>query len=235
MRYSVDSEVFTRFPGFRRVVLVAQQVDNSRVSEELEAKLRACEEAARQNLNDEFKSLPQLQAWAQAFSAMGLNPNKFPPSVTNLLKRVRGGKDLPYINTLVAIFNCVSLSHMLPCGGDDLGVVKGDLRLGIASGKESYVPLGQPDAVETPPVGEVIYYDTGDLDVFCRAWCWKNGNRSKLEAHTRSAAINVDVMHPVSLEQGLAAAQELADMVRRFTGAEVTMHQLGPDTPSFDF
>ena len=64
-----------------------------------------------------------------------------------------------------------------PCGGDARNVIEGDLRLGIADGTENYVPLGQPDVLEHPQPGEVIYYDTATKDVFCRAWCWKNGNR----------------------------------------------------------
>ena len=60
----------------------------------------------------------------------------------------------------MAIFNCISLKYLLPCGGDDLNVIEGDLRLGIADGTENYVPLGQPDVLEHPQPGEVIYYDT---------------------------------------------------------------------------
>ena len=57
---------------------------------------------------------------------------------------------------------------------------------------ENYVPLGQPDVLEHPQPGVVIYYDTATKDVFCRAWCWKNGNRSKLMPETTNAVINVD-------------------------------------------
>lgn len=79
---------------------------------------------------------------AEAFSGMGIKPKKNPPSVINLIKRCRAGKPLPFINPLVAIFNCISLKYLLPCGGDDLNVIEGDLRLGIADGTENYVPLG---------------------------------------------------------------------------------------------
>ena len=67
---------------------------------------------------------------AEAFSGMGIKPKKNPPSVINLIKRCRAGKPLPFINPLVAIFNCISLKYLLPCGGDDRNVIEGDLRLG---------------------------------------------------------------------------------------------------------
>ena len=40
MLYSVDPGVFERFPGFRRVVVVAEGVDNTAESPELTALLR---------------------------------------------------------------------------------------------------------------------------------------------------------------------------------------------------
>ena len=235
MLYSVDPGVFERFPGFRRVVVVAEGVDNTAESPELTALLRRYEEAARGEALQNFKQHPSLVAWMEVFTALGLNPNKFPPSVVNLVKRVRNGKALPYINSLVTIFNCVSLKYLVPCGGDDRSVMTGDLMLGPAKGTETYVPLGQPDVSEAPAPGEIIYYDTGNLDVFCRAWCWKNGDRSKLVSGTRGAVINVDAMSPVSLDHIRDAARELADLVRTHTGASVSLHELTPEKNQFEF
>lgn len=234
MRYSVDSEVFARFPGFRRMVVVAEGANNSTHSPVLEALLRQREEETRRPELEKFKEHPALKAWTDTFSAMGLNPNKFPPSVVNLIKRVRGGKALPYVNSMVTIFNCVSLKYLVPCGGDDRSVITGDLRLGPAAGNEIYVPLGHPEESETPPAGEIIYYDTANLDVFCRAWCWKNGDRSKMEPTTSAAFINVDAMLPIELGHIQQAAEELAALLTEHTGATVAIHQLTPETPSFE-
>lgn len=112
-------------------------------------------------------------------------------------------------------------------------VIKGDLRLGIADGTENYVPLGQPDVLEHPQTGEVIYYDTATKDVFCRAWCWKNGNRSKLMPETTNAVINVDAMPPLPLATAEQAAEEVAGLLRRFTGAKTVIHKLTAETPRF--
>lgn len=38
------------------------------------------------------------------------------------------------INPLVDLYNSVSLSYALPCGGEDLAALAGDLRLGMAQG-----------------------------------------------------------------------------------------------------
>ena len=233
MLYEIEQAVFERFPGYARMAVVAEGVDNTREIPELAELLAQCEEGVRRDDLEDFWHVPVLETWAEAFSGMGIKPKKNPPSVINLVKRCRAGKPLPFINPLVAIFNCISLKYLLPCGGDDRNVIEGDLRLGIADGTENYVPLGQPDMLEHPQPGEVIYYDTATKDVFCRAWCWKNGNRSKLMPETTNAVINVDAMPPLPLATAEQAAEEVAGLLRRFTGAKTAIHELAAETPRF--
>jgi DNA/RNA-binding domain of Phe-tRNA-synthetase-like protein len=235
MRYFISPEVFARYPGFVRAVVVAEGIDNVGESPELAAELEEAIKNVGENLNDAFKDHPSLAAWAGVFRDLGLNPNKFPPSVVNLVKRARSGKELPFINKLVAVFNCISLRHLCPCGGDDLDVVQGDLSLAPAKGDEFYVPLGRPEAMEHPPAGEIIYFDTGNKDVFCRAWCWKNGDRSKLVPSTSRAAINIDIMPPMTEQDVSGIASELSAMLTRYTGARGRIFILNKTRLSFEF
>jgi lysyl-tRNA synthetase class 2 len=234
MKIAIESGVFNMFPGYVRHVLIARGADNSSERPELLAMLRELESKTR--ANDSFgdiKAHPRIAAWRDAFQKFGVNPNQCPPSIANLIKRVRGGKELPYINSLVTVFNVISLKYVLPAGGDDLDKVVGDVSLGVADGGEVYVPLGSPDASEHPKPGEIILYDTGNRDVFCRAWCWKNGDRSRIEGTTKFVAINVDALPPVSGDEGASAAEETAGLVRRFCGADVSIRRLSHETPEF--
>jgi DNA/RNA-binding domain of Phe-tRNA-synthetase-like protein len=230
MRISVDEALFQAFPGYVRHVVVAEGMDNSRGPEQLpdlERMLREAEAAVRADpAYRDPKADPRLAAWREAFQAFQVNPNKCPPSIFNLIKRVLGGASLPFINPLVCIFNVVSLHHGIPAGGDDLDQVVGDVRLGYADGTESYVPLGQPEARETPNPGEVILMDTGNRDVFCRAWCWKNGHPSRIQPDTRRVLINIDALPPVSAQTGQAAAEEVAALVERFCGGSIRIQPL---------
>ena len=131
MLYEIEQAVFERFPGYARMVVVAEGVDNTREIPELVELLAQCEEGVRRDDLEDFWHVPVLETWAEAFSGMGIKPKKNPPSVINLVKRCRAGKPLPFINPLVAIFNCISLKYLLPCGGDDLNVIEGDLRPGM--------------------------------------------------------------------------------------------------------
>ena len=230
MRISIDESLFGTFPGYVRHIILAEDLDNTHEAAQLadlEALLRDAEAAVRADPSyADLKGHPRLSPWRDAFQAFHVNPNKCPPSICNLIKRVRSGASLPFVNPLVCIFNVVSLHHGIPAGGDDLDKVVGGIRLGFADGSESYVPLGQPEARETPNPGEVILVDTGNQDVFCRAWCWRNGHPSRIEANTRRVAINVDALPPVTPEHGRAAAEEVAALVSRFCGGRVEIRRL---------
>jgi lysyl-tRNA synthetase class 2 len=223
------------FPGYVRHVLVVRGADNSKADGGLEAMLRESEARIRSDGSlADLKSHPRIASWRDAFVKFGTNPNQCPPSIANLIKRVRGGHDIPYINSLVTIFNIISMKYIIPAGGDNLDRVTGDLALGMADGSETYVPLGSPGVTEHPRPGEVILYDTGSKDVFCRAWCWKNGDRSRIEDTTGTVAINIDALPPVTEEEGLAAAEETAGLVRCFCGADVTIHRLSAANSEFE-
>lgn len=92
MRYIINPEVFRIYPAFRRAVLIARGMDNSREHPDVLAFLRECEEAVRR---DEVLAAPYehplLRPWAEAFSSMHLNPKRYPPSVINLIRRVAQG------------------------------------------------------------------------------------------------------------------------------------------------
>ena len=112
MLYEIEQAVFERFPGYARMVVVAEGVDNTREIPELAELLAQCEEGVRRDDLEDFWHVPVLETWAEAFSGMGIKPKKNPPSVINLVKRCRAGKPLPFINPLVAI--CASALRTVP-------------------------------------------------------------------------------------------------------------------------
>lgn len=235
MRIRICDGIFGKYKGYHRAVVLVRGANNKGEDPSLLSRLRESEERIRQDIgSSDYRDIPTVASWMEVFRSMGINPNRYPPSVANLIKRTLKGTDLPFINKLVCIFNVISLRHVVPCGGDDLSVVTGDLKIDFAKGDEIYVPLGKRDVVEHPEPGEVIYFDDGNGDVFCRAWCWKNGDRSKITEETRDVAINVEGMPPISLERLTLIGEELAQMVEEHCGGDVSVHLLGPEDASFD-
>ncbi|HPE91502.1 MAG TPA: hypothetical protein PK146_04340, partial [Synergistales bacterium] len=121
MRILIAPEVFEKWPDYRRYVVVGKGLDNADEDTSLLALLREAESGVRNDPElENYKEYPLIASWRSVFEDMGLNPNKFPPSIANLIKRTRSGKDLPFINRLVAIFNIISLKYRIPCGGENL-------------------------------------------------------------------------------------------------------------------
>ena len=235
MKIEIAQEVFQKHPDYRRIVVIGRDLDNSEEDAALLALLREAEAEVRQDPElENLKEYPPVASWRSVFEDMGLNPNKFPPSIANLIKRTCAGKDLPFINRLVAIFNIISLRYRIPCGGDDLGCVTGDVRLGPAKGDEIFAHLGNPEAVENPAPGEIILHDTGNGSVFCRGWCWKNGDPSKITPRSRFVAINLDAMPPVDGAVHRQAADELVDLVEKHCGGKTSMKMLEPESPCLE-
>jgi lysyl-tRNA synthetase class 2 len=220
MKDIVSREVLAKFPNYIRGVVVARGVNNQGENQKLTQLLRKAEDNAIHDASlTDIKNHPRIASWRQAYSDFGVNPNKFYSSIESLARRARRGDQLPYINTLVALFNYFSLKHMVPSGGDDLDKVDGKLCLTLAKGNEPFTPLGS-EVIEYPAPGEVIYVD--DSKVMCRCWSWRQGDQTKLTPATANVAINVDCLPPVSKDKAEAITKELADLVKEFCGGKTT-------------
>ena len=231
MRYAIiEDEVFVLAPNFCRAVDIVEYIDNAIFSADLADRLQAI--AAKYSNTVQCIAQPSLDAWDQVHRLFGSNPNRFPPSLKSLLKRAGSGRPLPFVNSAVAIMNTISLSNLIPCGGDDLGKVVGNLVLGVAKGTETFVPLGDGVA-EHPDVGEVIYYDSATGNVLCRRWNWRNGDVSKITSDTSSMLINIDCLPPTHPEHLPEIQEELGGLLAQYCGASVQFGLLHRDHRSF--
>ncbi|HID65276.1 MAG TPA: hypothetical protein EYP49_21375 [Anaerolineae bacterium] len=230
MKYTVAKEIFEMYPGYVRGVVVARGVTNGeQEKEEILALLRTAEETVRQRADlGDISRHPRIASWRAAYARFGARPSKFHSSIEAMVRRVRKGGELPYINHLVALGNFISLKYLLPVGGHDVGVAENDLWLKLAQGDELFTPFGT-EIVENPEPGEVVYLD-GEK-VLCRRWTWRQAQHTILNPESRHVAINVDGLPPVMAEETEAISEELAGLVRKFCGGEVACRYLREDNP----
>lgn len=221
MKYVISEEIFKNNPGYIRGIIYLRDANNYGTDEELNDALKAQEDRVRSIFTIErLREESYIASWREAFQKFGSNPNKYPPSIENLIKRILKGHTLPYINKLVTIFNYISLKYVLPCGGDDLDRVEGDLLLTYAKGDELYIPLNEsePQPVVT---GEVIYKD--DRKVLCRKWTWRQGDATKILPESKDVIINVDGMPPAGEDDVKAAMSEMAALIKKYCGGDIVM------------
>jgi len=232
MLYQIAPELLARYPGYVRGVIVATDAINLEGPiDEVARMLKQAQESLRARTDLDGHS--NIAAWraarlsSSAFGARHGSRHKYLVSVEALVKRVRKGGELPYINALAALCNVASLNNIVPVGGHDVGVCTEPLRLCFADGSESFTPFGTTE-VEHPEPGEVVYLS--GKTVLCRRWTWRQAEFTKLTRETTRVAINVDGLPPVSRADVEAICQELAAHVRMFCGAQTECKYLAKDS-----
>lgn len=231
----IREEIFHKFPGFRRGIVLARNMQNAGESPELKSLLEEALAGAASAPID-LKTDPRTKVWQDTYRELGVNPNKFPPAHLALLKRVqKPGVRIPFINRAVAIMNDNSIRGVLPVGGDDVDRAGATLELGIASGTERFIPLSAPDKEERPEPGEVVYRVAENGEVMCRRWNWRNGFKTRITEDTRAMVMNIDGLGEDVEAHTLEMRDRVARMLEEFCGAETETALLSPGNPSHSF
>ena len=230
LTYTIAADVFTRFPGYTRGVVLAYDVTNGPAPAELVAMLRTEEAALRSRLSlENLAEEPHLASWRQAFRQMGAKPSEFRPSIEALLRRVLHDQDLPTINALVDIGTLISLRHLAPTGSHAIDILTQDITLRPATGAEDFVPFGS-DQIEHPTPGEIIFVEGNT--VLTRRWTWRQSNHTLTLPASSAVEINIDGLPPVSLAQVDDICREVVDLTQRFCGGTVSYEILTQQHPS---
>ncbi|MFE2066905.1 B3/4 domain-containing protein [Streptomyces sp. NPDC059467] len=228
---TVSDEVRALVPGFTHVAIEAHGLVNGPSTEESSALL---DDAARRlavRLDGRAPHEdPHMVAWRAAYTAFGSKPSRTRNSAEALAKRALADGGLPRINLLVDLYNAVSVAHLIPVGGEDLGLIQGGMRLVRATGEEDFVTVaGGEESVEHPDAGEIVWCD--DAGVTCRRWNWRQGPRTRLTEDTTSAVFLLESLAPMPVAEVEAAGAELAELLEKFSpGARIDVR--APETAS---
>jgi len=219
MRFSIAAELFSILPDLTIGVIVASGVDNRRSYKEIDELLsEAIERLRRDFVVDKAQDHPRIKPWRAAFSKMGISGSKFPSSIESMARRVLKGDPFPKINSLVDLYNSVSLKYLVPMGGHDLDTLAGDIYLRFAEGWEPFTPMGGGEAAVVPK-GEVVYRD--DREVLTRNWVWRQCEKDKATERTRNIFIPIDVLGEVGRERAHEIIEDLSQLIPRFLGGTV--------------
>ena len=180
--------------------------------------------------DEAFTQNEVIQEWREAFSRFKTKKG-VRSSIEALLKRVSQGREFRPINPLVDLYNSISLSYALPCGGEDLAAIQGDLHLGKAKGGEAFFPLGaEEDAPALPE--EIIYYD--EAGAVCRSLNWREAQRTMLTEGTRDAVLVIEAINPNQKERALEAIEALNQLIQDYFGVMGQITHLTAQDPSVD-
>ena len=224
VRFIIEESFRSLFPEAQVGIVVAKGIDNRRGADDAQAALASAIAFAATALGEsDITSHPAVAPWREAYRRFGVKPSRYRSSIEGLLRTARTG-EVRGINPLVDLYNAVSLRHLLPCGGEDIDAIEGDLRLTIAAGGEPFVLLGSTE--DSPPsAGEVVYAD--DAGIVCRCWNWREADRTKLTPETTRAVLVIEALPPRTLDDVLAACHDLAVMANSHLGGTCRVALLG--------
>lgn len=234
MKVTVENEFWELFPQAQISIMVAKGLDNS-VNESKDLYFKSLldkgSKRAEDFISDEpFTQNEVIQEWRQAFTKFKTKKGAR-SSIEALLKRVSQGREFNPINPLVDIYNSVSLSYAVPCGGEDIDKIEGGLHLAKAQGGEPFFPLGaETDAPALPE--EIIYYD--DEGAVCRCLNWREAKRTMLTEETRDAVLLIEAVNEEQAKRAQAAMQELQYLVEDYFGVKGEITHLTMEHPSVE-
>jgi DNA/RNA-binding domain of Phe-tRNA-synthetase-like protein len=218
LELSID-ELVARFPDFRVAAVVATgltlRAERARDLDKLIAEREAASRARWEG--KELSEIPGIAAWRAAYKAFGIKKTSYRSSVERLVKRVKAGERLPPVNTLVDIYNAVSLTHVFCCGADDLERLAPPLAFRFARPDDSFVDMGAEsgeDPNDPPKKGEVVYAD--QRHVLCRRWNWRQDARTGITPDTRRAVITIQANGWGDLD---AAIEDFSALLAEFARA----------------
>ncbi|MBN1632441.1 MAG: hypothetical protein JW990_22005 [Thermoleophilia bacterium] len=229
--YSISPEIFARYPGYVRGVVIAHGVTNGPSPAELVQMMREAEESVRARVDAEkVAEEPRIKSWREAYRAFGAKPAEFRSSVEAMARRALRGDQLPSISALVDLGNVMSLRHLLPAGAHAIDLLNGDIELRFATGDEGFVAFGSEE-LEHPLPGEVIFVENSTNTVLTRRWTWRQGNHTLTLPETTAIEFNVDGLPPITREEVEAACAEVAELIQRFCGGATRIDYLTMETP----
>lgn len=226
-KFIITEEFWEVFPQAEIAVVLAKGITNQESAvagkrQEINDLLEKSSQTALQYLQAEvFSENPVIGVWRKAYQQFKTKKG-VRCSIEALLKRIEKGTGVSPINPLVDLYNSVSLTYGLPCGGEDLDTFRGDLLLTKAEGGEHFLALGDEDFDNALP-GEIIYKD--EEGAVCRCWNWRDGQRTMLTENTVNAFLIIESVDPGRTEDLKAAAESLAALTRQYLGGstEITI------------
>jgi len=217
MKIVISKNLFEKYPSVSIGVIIAKNLKNVSHNKEIQNLLRMIEEKIRKDISpEEILNVPEVIKLREIYKSFGAKPQDYRSSIESLIRRVVKGNNLPQINSLVDLYNYISLKYILTAGGEDSDKIEGNLVLDFATGDEEFFAIGSAEN-NPPSAGEVVYKD--DKGVICRCWNWREGDRTKLTEETQNAILVVEDFNDQKEKLSTALA-EFNLLTEKYCGAK---------------
>ena len=233
MKFIVKKEIFDKLPTACFGIVVARDIDNSKVYLEVDQLLdKYINEAESYFKEKKVKEAEEILPYRKAFITLNINPNKYLCSIEALITRIAKGKGLPHINPIVDLVNASSLKYTLPMGAHDISNQNEDICIRVAQPDDTFLPFGS-EIEENPDVGEVVY--AVGQQVRTRRWTWRQSEHGKIISSTRDIFFPIDGFIDSNQEKVLIARDELQMLLEQIFGCKTIVGFVNKENPEIDF
>lgn len=171
MLYTVDKAVFDLNQDIICGILIGKDLKISDTTEDDEKRLRDAENKMREKYKvEQVRELSNVDLYRDIMRKACINPNKFPPSVEAMFKRILKGGKLPIINALVDLCNAVSIEQIISLGAHDLNDINEDLEVRFSKEGDIFLPFGESEYEKVDEDGN------GPLDITINSSPLKEGH-----------------------------------------------------------
>ncbi len=207
-RLICKEDFWALFPDCKIGIVVCREITNEYKEDEMqyETMIRQAEQKALTFLTEEnFADNKVIQVWREAY--MKFKTKKGARcAIEALMKRISKENHLGTINPIVDIYNSVSLYHAMPCGGEDIDCLEGDLLLTKADGTEPFFVIGG-EQNEPPFPEELVYKDAAGA--VCRCWTWREAERTMLTEQTKNAMLCCELVDTARYDTFVQVLEDL--------------------------
>ncbi|MEG1315240.1 MAG: B3/4 domain-containing protein [Anaerovoracaceae bacterium] len=217
-KFIITDDIFEIFPQMLIGIIVCQGIQNTYNNDEAEYEkmLKQAEKKAIEFLpNPEFTQNKVISVWREAFQQFKTKKGAR-CSIEALMKRIGKENSVRTINPIVDIYNSISLNYALPCGGEDLDKIVGDIKLTKATGDEDFLVLGSEES-SSPYPGEIVYKD--EAGAICRCWNWREAVRTMLTEETHNAFMCMELVDIDRKEIFIESLEDLRGKIENRLGA----------------
>jgi DNA/RNA-binding domain of Phe-tRNA-synthetase-like protein len=227
MWFGYSPQILEQFPEIVAAVIWVEGFSNVRADDRVESLLAESEALIRERCRERSDIARQepIAAWRNAYSKMGLKPNRYPCATEQLMRRLVEGDSLPRIAALVDLCNAAALRYMIPVAPFDLDKIDGFCEVRHATGVECFWPINatEPDII---PEGEVIFADESP-DVISRRWAWRQSDKAKITPHTERVVIVAEAVHDGAVSTAADIGEYLLENITTILGGRARFELAG--------
>lgn len=231
MVFKVQDSFFDKVLNAVFGVVVVKNFDNTKNYDFINELFKENLEKSKEKFKDvRIKEESWIIPYRDAFTKLGINPNKYMCSIEALITRIAKGNRIPSISPIVDLCNALSLKYILPIGAHDIDNFKGDIEIRRANENDIFVPFNSEE-FEHPDLDEIIYVSGNEVKT--RRWTWRQGEKSKLTENSTNLFIPIDGFIETK-EKVEALKSELVSFLES-QGLEVTTGIVTKDNNFFEW